>query len=331
MFKPTPLRLLAPALLLACDARAPGKPGGHGSDTAGASPADSGGADGGSTDGGSTDGGSTDGGSTDGGDPGVVPTAVMNCPTEPVVWLPRVEYAPPRHGRGSVDPLGEGLSYEWTTIAAPYEVLLTPPDLRPSAEANYWSCPAMGDFEVQLRVRDAAGTWSEPALCRYSCVPGVRFRAEQIADADGRVDMYTTLIDLDLHVTSNAAGLFSRPGDSCFCHPEDAGPDLDRPEDDVLALGGDDHIGQHVEVAASDDPQSGTMTVWVHGWDVPDVHRYYFPKSTVRVYVDGVLVEESVRRVSEDHAWEVGTVSWPEGAWAPAEGPLVEERARMCE
>jgi hypothetical protein len=189
----------------------------------------------------------------------------------------------------------------------------------------------MGDFEVQLRVRDAAGTWSEPALCRYSCVPGVRFRAEQIADADGRVDMYTTLIDLDLHVTSNAAGLFSRPGDSCFCHPEDAGPDLDRPEDDVLALGGDDHIGQHVEVAASDDPQSGTMTVWVHGWDVPDVHRYYFPKSTVRVYVDGVLVEESVRRVSEDHAWEVGTVSWPEGAWAPAEGPLVEERARMCE
>jgi hypothetical protein len=180
-------------------------------------------------------------------------------------------------------------------------------------------------------VRDAAGTWSEPALCRYSCVPGVRFRAEQVFDSEGSLDPDRHPIDLDLHVTSDSAALFALPGDACFCNTEDAGPDLERPEDDVVMGSGDDQRGQSLEFIWSDDPQSGTMTTWVQGWDAPDVYRYFFPKSTVRVYVDGVMVEESVRRVSEDHAWEVGTVSWPEGAWAPAEGPLVEERARMCE
>jgi hypothetical protein len=136
-------------------------------------------------------------------------------------------------------------------------------------------------------------------------------------------------VDLDLHVTTGDAALFATPGDASWCHPRDPGPErLDRGDD--VALLADARGAPGLERAGSSDPQSGEMTVWVHDLGHAGGPRAAWPVAEVRVYIDGVQVKRAERPVGRGRVWEVGTVSWPEGAWAPAEGPLVEARRSTC-
>lgn len=248
------------------------------------------------------------------------PVAVIDCP--PTVLLAGPEYVH-LDGAGSYDPEKHPpLTYEWSVTERPAasdaDVVLDPDD---TAAIDLYADVA-GDWTVQLVVRNALGTESEPATCSFSAIPEDAIHVELSWD--------TPQADLDLHLVQGGSDLFDVPQDCTWCNQSPqwgaVGPD-DDPRLDIDDRGG---FGpENINLLA---PEDGTYEVLVN---------YFAPHgdgdvvATVRVWLLGALVFDGSRVVEVGDAvwdvWDVGTIDMPTGAFYVDPSPNVTTALRQCQ
>lgn len=234
------------------------------------------------------------------------PEAVIDCPAilSPPQFLPL-------DGSGSFDPSGLAItSWLWTLAVAPPDSkgYLTQQVL-PSTEL--WADLA-GDYVVSLVVQNEEGLASAPTLCALGGIPADALHVELTWDS------LTT--DLDLHVATDAAGLFAEPEDCYFCNESpDWGPggleDDARLDLDALGNGGPENV--NVE-----EPADSTYVVRVHYFGDSGIR----PPATahVRVWLDGDNAFDGTAVLEHDDVWEVGQINWPEATFGVYPVAMVE-------
>lgn len=218
-------------------------------------------------------------------------------------------------GSASVDPDGDIVRFEWVFIERPVGSTSQPVesfhdlgdpfaggvvDDVTSATALF-AVDLRGRYVLELRVTDTEG-----------CVG----TAQLVVDASGRNGLRVELVwdteaDLDLHLLHPDGAWFVAPLD---CYFGNAAPDwgrLEDPTDDPEVLS-DDSDGFGPETIRLGRPQEDLASPYLVG--VHAFGRAPFPaEATVRVYVDGLLVDEATRTLAAgDHFWEAFQVAWPD-------------------
>jgi hypothetical protein len=248
------------------------------------------------------------------------PVAVIDCPGQ--VLLAGPEYVE-LDGSDSYDPAKlEPLTYEWTVVSRPDasddEVPLDPDD---TAIVDLYADVA-GQYTVELVVRNAVQTASEPASCTFDAVPEDDIHVELSWD--------TSQADLDLHLVQGGANLFDEPEDCNFCNQT---PDWGTASaDDDPRLDIDDRGGFGPENINLFSPQTGTYDVLVH---------YYAPHgdgavvASVKVWLYGVEQFSGSRVVEavddEWDVWSVGTISIPSGTFTVDGSANTTTTLRTCQ
>ena len=266
-------------------------------------PASGDGADG-AGDGGAGDGGDGSGDSGDGGDGGA-PTAVLSCSMEGRSLTV--------DGSASVDPLGEGLRYRWSTLASPAAGLTL--DLGTSA-TDAAVLPLLGSYTVQLIVADRDDQESAPATCEVTRSTTLGLVVELVGTGPSDGDA-----DFDLHLAHSGAGFFAVPGDASWCNASDPGPDgTDRTDDDLVQVsdsrGGPPPDVEVMEVAV---PGPVIHTPRVHVYTIADEGSEDVPLGAeVRIWVGGVLTAtEVLGAIAQREVWTPGTWDADAGTWTP--------------
>lgn len=229
------------------------------------------------------------------------PVAVIDCPALIDVAGPVVV---PLDGAGSYDPQGGALAaYEWALVQVPAGAdptrTLDPTD----AVATTLVVDAVGTWEVSLTVTNDAGFRSVPAKCQ--------FPAESIDDLHVELTWSGSTSDLDLHLATGDAELFTVPGDTSWCNASpDWGVAGDPDDDGHLDL--DDDYGYGPEHVGVNVPADGTYVVRVHHFDDGDDGDV---TATVGVFTRNELVWSGSQILARNEVWDVGQVNWPDGTF----------------
>jgi hypothetical protein len=229
------------------------------------------------------------------------PVAEFSCPTE---------VDPPTtiqlNGRNSTDPNGNTpLTYNW-------ELLQQPPGSstsidEPTLDHTPLFVDVAGDYEVQLTVQNSVGLNSEPATCEFTAIPDESIHVELSWDTNNS--------DLDLHMLLEGYDFYSYDGDCCWCNPNPSWGDGGSSDDPNLSL--DNRIGYgpeaiHIETPWSPDDTSvgAAYNILVHYFNNNGGGN---TTATVRIYLDGELIAEEYRVLSNRDLWDVGYVFWQNG------------------
>jgi hypothetical protein len=223
------------------------------------------------------------------------PTAVIDC--EETIRPRKLVYL---DGRGSTDPDGKDLTYDWTLEGLPagsaVEGLVDA--TQPVAQLT---TDIAGEYVVGLVVTNTDGVSSAQRLCRMNAVPDEVIHVE--------LSWNTTRADVDLHVLLEGSELFDVPGDCSYCNQiPDWGVPGDKDDDPSLDI--DDKSGLGPENTNIRVPADGKYRVIVHYFDDNGDGATV---ATVRVYTNGLLVHEASQTMEYNYTWEVGQVNWPEG------------------
>ncbi len=237
------------------------------------------------------------------------PVADFPCPTD-VATLDRLNF----DGGDSYDPNGnEPLDFYWSLVQKPEG---SDAELEQDGDQAEMVVDLAGFYTVELIVENTVGIYSETASCTFEAIPTDRIHVELIWN--------TNESDLDLHMVKSGYKLFDPDdpgngyedgGDVCYCNQLPLWGDLsDYTDDPTLDL--DDRWGMGPENINIEDPAEDEYTVWVH----------YFSNNgggtttaTVRVYLEGELVDEQYGLMDGEDLWEVGTIYWPDGGWVYAD------------
>lgn len=204
-------------------------------------------------------------------------------------------------GTGSYDP-GDNtpLVYTWS--------MLEQPEASTSAlSATTLSAPSLhldtaGSFTVALQVQNSLGVASATTVHTVAAVP------EQ--------DIYVVLswdtdrADLDLHLLqADGTAVFDATSDCCWCNEQpdwgEAGETDDNPQ---LAQDADGDGGP--ESIILPDPVDGEYFARVHYYQDDGSGT---TEATVRIYLEGELIDQYRRDLVHNQVWDVAYVRWPEG------------------
>jgi hypothetical protein len=255
----------------------------------------------------------------------------LNAPTAVACWQtpggtlvcadPNTETVPPLatiqlDGRQSSDPDGQSLSYAWRIASAPAgntATITNPNSARPSLFAQL-----AGDYRICLTVTDTSICTSNEACITMRVVPTSRIHVQLTWDKDDA--------DVDLHfMLSSIANFFdygsngtqadcSKANDCFFvCKvPEWGGQGAtDNPRLDI-----DNYGGFGPENVNLDAPFNTTFPIAVHYWcdkRGPNYTATGFTgatTATVRLYVDGQLVQTWERSLTRRQRWHVADLVW---------------------
>jgi hypothetical protein len=248
------------------------------------------------------------------------PIAVIDCPgvTDP----PRLV---PLDGYGSSDPAGLlPLTYAWTLAAVPTNpsgAVISAATLSSlSGPATQLFADAVGTYEVDLVVTNAAGTRSAPARCFIDAIPDEQIVVELTWD--------TPNADLDVHLAQEGAALFQRPSDACWCN---LAPDwgVAGLADDDARVDLDDRAGYGPENVNVYAPQDGQYRVRVHYFEDQGDTTV---TATVRVYLLGELTPafQASRLMDRNEVWDVALINWPEATVGALSADLIDAPRRTC-
>ena len=212
-------------------------------------------------------------------------------------------------GSGSSDPEAEALTFDWSLATSPIgsQAAPTPADA-PLAELGL---DLPGEYGVRLKVRDALGCVSEPALATVLAKPAEKLLVELVWDN------YDA--DLDLHLAPEGEPFFG-PLD-CYFADGHMSPDWG-----VAGETGDDPVldrdaltGFGPEIVTYAEPAPGRYRVMAHYFSD---HGSKTPATvaTVRVFVFGALRSELRQSLSREKLeWTAVSIEWPGGAITPIE------------
>ncbi|MBW2703317.1 MAG: choice-of-anchor D domain-containing protein [Deltaproteobacteria bacterium] len=208
------------------------------------------------------------------------------------------------NGENSSDPDGdEPLSFDWSLVRRPEG---SSAQLVAKDQAQVTFVPDLvGIYEAQLFVTDCTGLRSLlPDRVAVLALPAEQLLVELVWDSP--------LADLDLHMVAPGGQM----GGALDCHYDNPNPDWGLPgvvEDDPKLLR-DDLAGFGPETIGYAQPIDGNYQL------VVDYYAAHTPSGneattvTLRVFVDGILAAEVVRRLeSQGQRWVAVGVQWPEG------------------
>jgi len=239
------------------------------------------------------------------------PTALIDCPTS-VDPPDTIEL----DGSGSSDSNGyEPLTYAWAIEDSPTGSTSELSD-DDAEETEIWVDLA-GTYNVSLTVTNTVDVVSAPDVCEFEAIPDEKLHVEVVWD--------TANSDVDLHLIQSGSEFFEDPGDCCWCNPYPAWGESGSADDPELAL--DDRSGYGPETIKINDPYEGDYYIKVH----------YFEDSgggttvaTVRVWVDGELLQETSNTLTNNRVWDVGYVRWPEGVFVEEDNEIYRAELKQC-
>jgi K319-like protein/HYDIN/CFA65/VesB family protein len=207
-------------------------------------------------------------------------------------------------GSHSTDSDGDlPLSYAWSLVRRPEgssSVLFNATTAHPGLVPDL-----VGVYEAELYVTDSTGLRSLlPDRVVITSVPAERLLLELVWDSP--------IADLDLHFIA-PGGSFGGLLDCFYGNREPDWGDPGNPVDDPH-LKRDDLMGFGPETIGYNEPVGGTFQIFVDYFAAHTPSGKEPTTVSLRVFVDGVLVAEIVKRLeSQGQLWTVGTVKWPEG------------------
>ena len=231
-------------------------------------------------------------------------------------------------GSGSSDPNGEDLvAYEWEVVeypdgAGPENGLYAPT----GADSPQYSIfvPLAGEYVVRLRVTNQSGVTSGISAesdVSFTALPDSRLHLQLVWDHPQN--------DQDLHlvrVNDEGAALIYHSDYDCYwsnCKPScgQGGNDDCTPvqwfgtEDPFTgpnpSLDIDDQNGLGPENINVDEPAPGKYRVYVYYYGLTDPTSY--PTDvTVRLYIDGILRQQSRANLERNDLWAVMEIDWKE-------------------
>ena len=225
------------------------------------------------------------------------PVADFNCPSQ---------VDPPTtlnfDGGNSTDPAGNlPLTYNWELVSRP-SISHTDFDDSDNQTSPFFVDIA-GDYTVQLTVTNSIGLSSEPTQCSFNATPDESVHVE--------LSWNTGNSDFDLHFVQYSEGdypMFTYDHDCCWCNPNPAWGASGTSDDPSLSL--DNRVGYGPEAVHIETPSEGTYGVFVHYFDDKGGG---LTTATVRIYIDGTMIEETGLVMDERDLWYVGDIFWVGG------------------
>lgn len=225
------------------------------------------------------------------------PIADFNCPSQ---------VDPPTtinfDGSSSDDPNGHlPLTYNWELVSRP-DGSSTNFDDADSPTSPFFVDSA-GDYTVQLTVTNSIGLDSEPTQCSFNATPDESLHIE--------LSWNTGNSDFDVHLVQYIDGdypLFSLDHDCCWCNPNPHWGESGLGDDPSLSL--DNRVGYGPEAVHIENPYQGTYGIFVHYFDDKGGGT---STATLRIYLDGVLINEEFEVMEQRDMWFVGDVTWLNG------------------
>ena len=122
--------------------------------------------------------------------------------------------------------------------------------------------------------------------------------------------VWTSEVDLNLHLLYNSDELFERPGDACFCNPEpEWGPS--GAEGNPTFYGASTALGP--EIIDVPTPADGTYEIRIHRMAGSED-----TEARVRFYIDGEIQQSFNTDMNIDgEVWSVARFTYPEGVLTP--------------
>lgn len=219
-------------------------------------------------------------------------------------------------GSGSYDPGGNTpLTYTWTLLEQP-EASATSLASDGSETNELWLDTA-GSYTVGLQVENSLGVRSATAQHTIAAVP--------------EDDIYVLLSwagaesDFDLHlVRTDGTALFEAPDDCCWCNPNPS-------------WGGDAESNPSLMLDADRDggPENIVLPSATDGEYFVRVHYYQDDgdgetEATVRIFVEGEVVDQYRRTLTHNQIWDVAYVRWPQGFVVEENADPYASPARYC-
>jgi hypothetical protein len=207
-------------------------------------------------------------------------------------------------GSQSYDPDGQvPLSYQWALVRKPEgsSAAIT----NPQEEMPTFVPDLVGVYEAELWVSDSTGLKSLlPDRVVVTAIPAERLLVEVVWDSP--------IADMDLHMLHPGGSL----GGFLDCYYGNRNPDWGDPgPDDDPVLKRDDLMGFGPETVGYPEPLDLTYTLKVDFFAAHTPSGREPTSVTLRIFVDGLLRAEIVRKLSEQgQLWTVASVKWPEGA-----------------
>jgi hypothetical protein len=239
------------------------------------------------------------------------PEAIIDCPdtVDPPVNVDL-------DGSGSTDPSGyTPLTHSWSLTATP-DGSGAELDTATGAWTSLFADLA-GDYEVQLKVTNSQGVESAPAKCNFTAEPDEKIHVELIWSTGDS--------DMDMHLVQEGSQFNQKPGDCCWCNPNPSWGSSGGGDDPILAL--DNRIGYGPENINLEAPANGDYHVKVHYYEDAGGGASL---ATVRVWIDGVQIDEASKNLTHNQVWDVGYVRWPEGVFAQASTDNYAAPSKQC-
>ncbi|TVQ92157.1 MAG: hypothetical protein EA397_07295 [Deltaproteobacteria bacterium] len=199
-------------------------------------------------------------------------------------------------------------------------------------DASIWWSQSREDFSVvQTEVEDGFATTTTASFSYAFAAERVDLESESDTSTGTGVDsasttetatdatpllpfavelVWTSEVDLDLHLLYNSEELFERPGDACFCNPEpEWGPP--GPQGNPEFYGNSTALGP--EIIDLPTPVEGNYEIRVHR-----MVGHEDTEARVRFYVDGEIQESFNTPMNTDgDVWRVARFSYPGGVLTP--------------
>lgn len=210
-------------------------------------------------------------------------------------------------GRGSSDPNGDVLVFQWEMIERPTGSNAAIVPVEQDASQVEFLVDFAGDYEIRLTVTDPQGL-SDSTSMTFSATPWQGLHVELSWDTD------QTDVDLHLLNASESGTFYQSPWDCHYANPApdwgEIGEELDDPR-----LDRDDTNGYGPENINIPEPKPAIYEILVHYYSDDQVGP---TTARVRVFLSGQLVfEDSALLLQTGKVWRVGKVQLPIGQVTP--------------
>lgn len=240
------------------------------------------------------------------------PEAILDCPSNPALFSTVT-----LDGSTSTDPDGENLEYHWNLLQKPLDSSVNV-DAGTAVDSIDLELDVPGDYHIGLIVENESGVPSAQAEC--------------LLEVETPSDIYVTLswgesqADFDLHLLTQADGIFQFASDCCWCNST---PNWGSSSDDSPVLLRDSQDGSDAEIMDLFSAPDGEYYVRVHYFSDNGAGT---SDATARIYIAGQLAGQYTQTMTHNQVWDIGFVRWPEKVLAEELlEPYILEGSRSCQ